>query len=812
MEQADLQPANLEMIAGFLSYKQVVVQTLAAQILASQVQWASRDSRDAVAGVLVQHLDALQAGAETAQTSTARGLVLQLFADAHGEQLIELSSEMTRAVTACLYDKDVMVQAQALELLRRLDGPLLLLTPDADALGSRCDAAVSIQDDKSQPDSSAADDAASTCQKQERDRRYVMIEGQPTRLSDLMKEPMVERRNAEATTHWIRALDAMDSFDEDSMRAVTEKLAVGPHWSVRRAAVTYLLRGLKISPPPLLPLTAEEASERIACNVSASPSRTSSSHSTVSSAKESVLVGQQNEQEITHKVLEYLGSDAAGVRNAAAHVLKAILPSDHGARDVILEGSRLQEMLADPRTRQLCFTAFADDSELIEKCQTGDGGRNRSNLQLGASERRCAAKSTATDSLSNSLDRLLISSKDADVSVRISALETWGMNDFSGYDEEVREAAIAKLMKHACNFRHAAASSREIAVRSLRAIVVRGHQKVTKVLLELLEDDAAAVRMAAADTLLELAPATQDVVSHLIQLVDRPQRFWTRRDDAAMEIKAAAFWILSKIEPQFSTIPSSARRGGNHRVVDFLWGNASVEKKLIQDHEMQVWVKKAVAAGDSLLVKVRRAIREGRWEDARHDANQAMEEFLIAKSKGSQPEILYRILDMDQIFSDIANFRGQTWKKPIDARLMQIDKSWAPDIHAVDRQGWTRLHYLSRWNMPQEIKEMVAAGLDINASVLSGTYRGATPFDLAETDALRTVISGLGGNPSRSTVPEYSIIAPTIPRPKTDIRMRTTYTKDQLAEQPDSRRCGVCRRAIAAVAFIQLAGHDEWTL
>ena len=798
MEQADLRPANLEIIAGFLSYKQVVVQTLAAQVLASHVQKASRDSRDAVVGVLVQHLDALQAGAETGQTSTARGLVLQLFAVAHGEQLIELRSEVARAVTACLYDKDVMVQAQALELLRRLDCPLLFLTPDANALGSRCNAAV---------DCSAADDAASTCQEQERDRRYVMIEGQPTRLSDLMKEPMVEIRNAEATTHWIRALNAMDSFDEDSMRAVTEKLAVGPHWSVRRAAVAYLLCGLKVSPPPLLPLIAEEASGEIACL-----SRTSSSHSTLSSAKESVLVGKQNEQEITRKALEYLRNDAAGVRNAAAQVLHAILPSNNGARDVILEGSTLQEMLADPRTRQLCFTAFADDSELIEKCQTEDGEGDRSRLPLGASERRCAAKSAATDPLSNALDRLLISSKDADVSVRISALETWGMNDFSGCDEELREAAIAKLMKHACNFRHAVASSREIAVRSLRAIVVRGHQKVTKVLLELLEDDAAAVRMAAADTILELAPATQDVVSHLIQLVDRPQRFWTRRDDAAMEIKAAAFWILSKIEPQFSTIPISARRGGNHRVVDFLWGNASVEKKLLRDHEMHVWVKKALAAGDSLLVKVRRAIREGRWEDARYDANQAMEEFLIAKSKGSQPEILYRILDMDQIFSDIANFRGQTWKKPIDAKLMQIDESWAPDIHAVDRQGWTRLHYLSRWNMPQEIKEMVAAGLNINASVSSGAYRGATPFDLAETDALRTVISSLGGNPSRSAVPEYSIIAPTIPRPKTDIRMRTTYTEDQLAEQPDSRRCGVCRRAIAAVSFIQLVGHDEWML
>lgn len=197
-------------------------------------------------------------------------------------------------------------------------------------------------------------------------------------------------------------------------------------------------------------------------------------------------------------------------------------------------------------------------------------------------------------------------------------------------------------------------------------------------------------------------------------------------------------------------------------------------------------MRETLAAGDSLLVKVRRAVSEGRWEDARHDANEAMAEYLIAKAKGSHPEITVRIIDMDQVFFDIANFIGRTWEKRVDAQIRQIDRSWMPDIHAVDRQGWTRLHYLSRWNMPDAIEEMVVAGLDINAAVLSGAYKGRTPYDLANTDSLRSFIQGLGGYPSRSIVPEYLIERPLIPKPMTGIRMRTNYTAESMQ---DSRRC-----------------------
>lgn len=807
MEPVDIQTANLKIIARLLACKHTVVQTLAAQVLAFQLQRASSDLRDALITVLVQQLDAIYDGERTEATSSARGFILQLFADAHKENLIELSLEVTRTLTTCVYDKDVMVQAQALQLLQLLRSPLYFSMSGSHSNGSLpvADVTATTRNDKALEDSSERD----VEYQYEKHPCYVMIEGQLTNVSKLLKETSLEHGDPETALLWIRALDEMQSFDEDSMRAVTEKLTCSPHWSVRKAAAAYLHRGLQLSPPPLPPSLAEES----ACSATAEVSRAPSHVATEPSCEESVLVGMQNEREIAREAIKHLQSDVAGVRNTAAQFLKTILPSNNGARDVILEGSALAKMLADHRTRQLCFTAFAGDSELLEKCQMTHM-KDCITATLHASERRCAAQAGTPDLMSSALDKLLTCSKDPDVSVRVTALEQWGMHDFSECDEGQRQAAIAKLLKHACNSRHAGESSRETAVLALPAVVARGHPKVTRALLDLLEDDATRVRMAAAETLLELAPATEDVVSHLIRLVDRPEQFWRRRDHAMMEIKAAAFWILSKIEPQFSTIPGTARRDGNHSVVNFLWGNASAEKKLMLEHELDVWVKNTLAAGDSLLVKVRRAIGEGRWEDARHDANQAMEEYLIAKSKGSHPEIFHRILVMDKVLTDIANKEGRTWERPIDAKIRQIDESWVPSIHAVDRQGWTRLHYLTRWDMPQEIKKMVAAGLDINAVVLSGAYKGATPFDLAETDAMRSFISDLGGTPSRPTVPEYSIIPPEIPKPKTGIRRRTAYTDEELAKlMPDARRCCACTRFDhSMMACVKLPQHDKYML
>lgn len=50
--------------------------------------------------------------------------------------------------------------------------------------------------------------------------------------------------------------------------------------------------------------------------------------------------------------------------------------------------------------------------------------------------------------------------------------------------------------------------------------------------------------------------------------------------------------------------------------------------------------------------------------------------------------------------------------------------------------------------MPEAIKEMVEYGLDINARVLSGTFKGMTPYDLAKTETLRNFVRDLGGAPS----------------------------------------------------------------
>ena len=96
-------------------------------------------------------------------------------------------------------------------------------------------------------------------------------------------------------------------------------------------------------------------------------------------------------------------------------------------------------------------------------------------------------------------------------------------------------------------------------------------------------------------------------------------------------------------------------------------------------------MRETLAAGYSLLVKVHRAISEGRWEDARHDANQAMAEYLLARSKGSHPEIFDRILMMDTIFSDIANFRGRTLQRAIDIEIQSLDRSWICPSGAIDR-------------------------------------------------------------------------------------------------------------------------------
>jgi hypothetical protein len=671
-------------------------------------------------------------------SSSARELGLRLLTSALDANAVMPSALLVQAVTNCLYDEKITVNKLALDLLKqRLTAPA--------PFASEIDSSIALSQDHvnctsifvgisgaSEPAAASIDSVnlescierldketdfglreegnSSTIKGEGKEENelgleevreelydpfYLLIEGEPTRLSTILTEP--ETESVASTRNWISMLKTMESFDEYSVRAVMAKLNSGHHWSVRRAAVEYLLHGLKVAPPPPKPtdLSSESISSAEATDLPMPPAA-STSELQDAEAENAVLVGWENEADVARTALECLKSEDYGVRMTAASMLGALLPSGHGTREVILSGDTLANLLADGTTRQLCFKAFASDPQMLERC------RQAHCKDASVSVRRFATESIRAVDLhapmSIALDTLLECSRDKDISVRDSALHWWKTQDFSQCSETWRNTTAHRLLRHATHIRELS-TSRAVAVRALVPVVGRGHSGATKNLISLLEDTEVDVRIAAADSLVEVANATEDVVGALIEIIDRPLRLWLRRDNALMEVKATAFWVLAHIEPQFTNIPDDTRLGGNKRVIDFLWGNALIERDHVEKQNLNAWLRQTLAAGDSMMIKVRRAIREGRWEDARHDANIAMGEYLIAKSKGSHPEIFDRILMMDHVFSDISNFRGRTVEKAIDAELQRIHNSWKPEINAVDREGWTRLHYLTRWEM-----------------------------------------------------------------------------------------------------------------
>jgi HEAT repeat protein len=720
-------PRHLRRIAQFLGHKDMAVQAMAQQVLHNQMHL--RDSFIACTAEQVlhnqmhlrhSHQPAIQDALVTqlgCSSSLTRSRALGLLTSGHQAKSINTSAVLTEAVTSCLYDHDTIVRSQAHDLLKLLTtatlansrhrdshfvdvGPPVAggglegegegeVKADVEAIQAALAASKELGDDGRS--SAAAAKLTATVdplhpQQQQWDPMCVMIEGKPTRWSELMKEPPGERATVAAKKHWIGSLLTMKIFDQTSVAAVTEKLGASEHWSVRRSAVEYLLCALKAPPPP----GAETSSAQ-----SLQPALAAVDNE---EAERSNPVGWENEAETARTALAYLQSEDAGVRNSAAAMLATLLPSGKGAREAILEQDSLEILLSDTRARHLCFKVFSSDGSMREKCQ-------QALKDHSISVRRSATGSMwalhANDPPSKALDMLLVCSRDPDLSVGASAMDLWQKQDMTACDPVWRAAAVEKLSKHARHQREMGAS-RAIAVRGLLALVHKGDVKVAALMLVLLEDASVQVREAAADVLVEVADPTSDIVGHLIDVVERHVSDWNppRRDGAEREIQAAAFWVLSRLQPQFSQIPDHVRSCGNRRIIQFLWGNADNERELIRQEDLKVWVRETLAAGDSLIVKVRRAIAEGRWEDARNDANAAMAEYLLAKSKGSHPAIFERILMVDGIFSDIANFRGRTFERAIDTKIQAVDQSWVTPSDAIDNEGWTRLHYFSRWNMP----------------------------------------------------------------------------------------------------------------
>ena len=720
-------PRHLRRIAQFLGHSHMAVQAMAEQVLHNQMHL--RDSFIACTAEQMLHnqmhlrqthqpeiQDALVTQLRCSSSLT-RSRALGLLTSGHHAKSINISAVLTEAVTSCLYDHDTIVRSQAHDLLKLLttatpasskhrDSNFFYVGPavaggglegegegevKADLEASQAALAASKEVGEDGRGSAAATWTATVDtlhpQQQQWDPMCVMIEGKPTRWSELMKEPPGERATVAAKKHWIGSLLTMKIFDQTSVAAVTEKLGASEHWSVRRSAVEYLHCALKAPPPPRAETTGAQSLQASALAAVDNEE-----------AERSMPVGWENEAETARTALAYLKSEDAGVRNSAAAMLATLLPSGKGAREAILEQDSLEILLSDTRARQLCFKAFSSDGSMLEKCQ--HALKDDSILV-----RRSATGSMwalgASDPRSKALDMLLVCSRDPDLSVGASAMDLWQKQNMAACDHAWRAAAVEKLSKHARHQREMGAS-RAVAVRALLALVHKGDAKVAAMMLDLLEDASVQVREAAADVLVEVADPTSDIVGHLIDVVERHVSDWNppRRDGAEREIQAAAFWVLSRLEPHFSKIPDHIRSCGNRRIIEFLWGNADIERELIRQKDLRVWVRETLAAGDSLIVKVRRAISEGRWEDARNDANAAMAEYLLAKSKGSHPAIFERILMMDGIFSDIANFRGRTFERAIDTKIQAVDQSWVPPSDAIDNEGWTRLHYFSRWDMP----------------------------------------------------------------------------------------------------------------
>ena len=864
----------LKIISQLLSHNDAAVRHLAAEVLNFQMYRADYAHKQDLVEQLLDLLPHLSS--EHDCKTQARQHALRVLSTAIEAKIIQTSTALVHGIEACLYDQDVIVRTQALDLLTllqcrsaqeaalsamyeaidvdnsgqislaelrfsmcRQDGvseaqvqerfDLINVNQDglvsregfvhahAAALAAAEAGSVSKKAFVQRHAAAAAALAAVETKTASSTRQCLIINGENLQTSGLLKQPAEASRSVESIRNWIGTLKRLARFEADSVRAVTEKLSSREHWSVRRAAVEYLLQALKAPPPPRPPppppmsadpidIAGEEVSREGAAMLSKDD---------VEERGETVLIGWENEPEVARRALEYMQSHDAGVCNAAVHMLAAVLQSGNGAREVILEGDTLEKLLSDQRTQQLCFKAFASDKHMLSRCKEVLHGDSSVLLRRSAVSNMCAVD--VNDPMSFALDTLLICSQDGDKSVRDGALDQWVAQDFSACDTSWLAAVVERLLKYATGwvynrdrqkyvYEHKVmaknmSASRAIAVKALPPTVARGDRKVVEKVASLLEDSQTDVRSAAAEVLVQIAYAEHHLVERLVNLVDRDEREWFRRDDAQMEIKAAAFWVLSNIQPQFTHIPKQARQGGNASVVRFLLGN-DAERELIRQRELDAWVRALLAVGDRLMIKVRRAIADGRWEDARHDANAAMQEYLMAKSKGSHPEIWHRILGMDLVFFDIANFRGKSVVKPIDAKIRDGD-TWMPDIASVDRQGWTRLHYLSRWGMTEIFKEMVDAGHDIHAEVLSGPYKGCTCYDLAQTEVLRDFISNLGGGPSRGSVPIFLLERPEIPRP-TDFRTRRAINVDEIMH--DSRNCV----SIHDISILERPPQKKW--
>jgi hypothetical protein len=102
---------------------------------------------------------------------------------------------------------------------------------------------------------------------------------------------------------------------------------------------------------------------------------------------------------------------------------------------------------------------------------------------------------------------------------------------------------------------------------------------------------------------------------------------------------------------------------------------------------------------------------------------------------------------------------------------------------------------------------MVEAGSDINAAVESGAYKGKTCYDLAKTEILRNFIRDLGGNPSKGSVPEYSLEIPHIPKPKVEVRRRKELDEQQMAEIMHD-----ARRSLVFLKVVTVAGSRQHLL
>ena len=77
--------------------------------------------------------------------------------------------------------------------------------------------------------------------------QFLLVDGEPTRRSDLIREPTIA--NEANVRNWISTLKAMETFDQNSVLRVMEKVSGDQHWSVRQAALEFLTDVLQVAPP-----------------------------------------------------------------------------------------------------------------------------------------------------------------------------------------------------------------------------------------------------------------------------------------------------------------------------------------------------------------------------------------------------------------------------------------------------------------------------------------------------------------------------------------------------------------------------------